>query len=55
MFSLIYASFCVSYVAQTRLELSDMDTCPCVGLDNILKNLHVFLPKISVLVQVSIT
>ena len=31
-----------SYVTRTRLEVSDLDTCPCVRLGNILKNVHVF-------------
>lgn len=28
----------MGFVTQTRLEVSNMDTCPTVGLGNILKN-----------------
>lgn len=30
------------YVTQTRLEVSDMDMCPSIGLGNVLKIIHAF-------------
>lgn len=39
----------LNYVTRTRLKVSNIDACPSVGLDNIVKILHIFgLQEVSI-------